>query len=278
MGLSPDGRLLAVVGNDRCIHVYQVESGEEMRVLGPVEERPYSVFLEDDGRTLAAGCGGGRILVWNRDYSEPVLRFQTALSSVRQLALDPEQHRVFAFGYGEGLNAEVSGWSLDTGDPLFQTELVFMGDALGYGARTGRVAVGDWGGNTVVLIDAEVGTERARFTPGRAVRALAFSPDEHRLASGHSDGTVRIWDVEEGSENYLQCLQVLDVKPNYQGARIAGAKGLDQAIEWQRQGKEVKGTLLELFADCGAILDDEQQLRLAQLQAERQRSTSGSSE
>ena len=45
---------------------------------------------------------------------------------------------------------------------------------------------------------------------------------------------------------------------------------------WQRQGKEVTGTLLELFADCGAILDEEQQGRLAQIQAERKAATEGS--
>jgi WD40 repeat protein len=53
----------------------------------------------------------------------------------------------------------------------------------------------------IMLADAE--TLRARvFLRGhtRGVWSVAFAPDSHRLLSGSSDGTVRLWDVAAGQE------------------------------------------------------------------------------
>ncbi len=47
--------------------------------------------------------------------------------------------------------------------------------------------------------------------------------------------------------------------------KIAGARGLESAMEWNDDGKARKGTLLEYFAFCGAELDDQQKKTLAEL-------------
>jgi WD40 repeat protein len=56
------------------------------------------------------------------------------------------------------------------------------------------------------------------------VWAVAFSPDGQTLASGSSDETIKIWDIETG-----KCLQTLRAERPYEGINIAGVKGLTEA-------------------------------------------------
>jgi hypothetical protein len=59
---------------------------------------------------------------------------------------------------------------------------------------------------------------------------------------------------------------------NARGAQISGARGLEQetvwAPPWETLVKQRKGTLLEFFADCGAVLDEEQKRIVAEARQE----------
>jgi hypothetical protein len=62
-------------------------------------------------------------------------------------------------------------------------------------ARTVAVAV-DGGQHWILLFDVPTGKEIGLLEGhGSATASLAFARDGHRLASGHSDSTVLIWDV-----------------------------------------------------------------------------------
>src|SRR5262249_5633450 len=50
--------------------------------------------------------------------------------------------------------------------------------------------------DTIAIYELSTGQKRLAFSPGRAVTALAFSPDGRLLASGHRDGTGLIWDLD----------------------------------------------------------------------------------
>jgi hypothetical protein len=62
---------------------------------------------------------------------------------------------------------------------------------------------------------------------------------------------IAVWDINSGDVVY-----VLDAKMNCKNLRISGIQG-------------VEAEMLEFFADRGAILDEEQQLTLAELRRKR---------
>ena len=56
---------------------------------------------------------------------------------------------------------------------------------------------------------------------------------------------------------------------NCNGVQISGAQGLEGKMKWNVEGKEKTGTLLEFFAEGGAVLDEAQKQRLAELKKQR---------
>ncbi len=51
--------------------------------------------------------------------------------------------------------------------------------------------------------DSETGERAATLAPPSAVGALAYGPDGTTLATGHADGTVRLWDLETGRQRLV---------------------------------------------------------------------------
>ncbi len=106
---------------------------------------------------------------------------------------------------------------------------------------------------------------------------LMFVRSSHNgryLATGGPGDIIRIWDIDPNSTICGQCIKILEMKMNCKGLKISGAHGLEQKIKWMVKGKERKGTLMEFFADHGAILEEEQKQTLAKMQKEHKKKPS----
>jgi WD40 repeat protein/tetratricopeptide (TPR) repeat protein len=184
VALSSDGRLLAAAcsrldGAGRPqgeVGLWEVDTGRRLRTLAAFDQAVYTLAFSADGRLLAAGSegtheidekgaafGGGRVKVWDTHSGKERAAFATS-DRVYALAFSPDGVRVAA------------------GSVRFQTsrEWPFT-----------RPAQGE-----VRVWDIEAGREHMTFARHRAgVRALAFSPDGHVLATGGFDHAIKLWDV-----------------------------------------------------------------------------------
>ncbi|MDX3498664.1 XRE family transcriptional regulator [Streptomyces turgidiscabies] len=162
VAFSADGRVLVTGDSDRTVRLQRVADPHRPRVLstlprlaGPVR----TLAVSPDGRLLAAGDEDGTVLVWDiADLRRP--RLATRLPA-------PGPGPVVGVGFGAG-----AGPGEDT---------------LAIGARD-RIRV--WR-----LSDPRRPRELTTLDAGADVTAVVFHRDGRLLATGHADGTARLWEL-----------------------------------------------------------------------------------
>jgi WD40 repeat protein len=201
LAFSPNGNFLAAYCDGICLWDIQ-SSSLMMKWNANSELYPSQLVFNPQGEMLASGDGGGNIRLWN-----------TADGSQIGQTLPAFEGEVFALGFSEdgnmlyaanAYNSRMLTWDLNTGEKTY-LPLVSSGD-VGYLMRfsldgkllSAGTAGGSW--NDVLIFDTSSG--QALFEPLKghtgSVFTLAFSADNHILATGSADHTIRLWDVVSG--------------------------------------------------------------------------------
>jgi WD40 repeat protein/predicted Ser/Thr protein kinase len=165
LAYSPDGRWLAIVRADqRTVALLDARTHEQHAEFQGHEKHVFSAAFSPDSRLLATCSQNSTVRLWQVDPLTP-----------------PSPP-------GEGGEGGVRGCRVLTGhtDEVFAAAFHPDGTRLATGGRDGGV----W------LWDLERGEAVARL-PGHItyVWSLAFSPDGATLVSGSGDSTVRLWDT-----------------------------------------------------------------------------------
>jgi RNA polymerase sigma factor (sigma-70 family) len=193
---SSDGRIIATVGKDDVVRLWEAASGKEIRA-----------FSDDGATSLALSPDGKKLIVVGQDAT---VRLRDASSgkelSKFELATDGPVPRSFFSPDGKlllavGQKSEVALWNVDTGKVVRSFKLPtpeVRSAAISLDGK--RVAIG--GNGRIYIWDVATGRvlswkkKREMLTPDGAL-ALSFSPDGHYLASSQPQ-SIRIWEVATG--------------------------------------------------------------------------------
>ena len=162
---TPDGKELISVSEDKTIRIWDVKSGESLRVLRPpighgLEGMLYAAALSANGRTLAVGGFGFS------GHKSPIFLITLATGRIERVL--------------EGHTNSISGNGLSF-------------------APDGRLLASGSFDHTARIWDVETGRcERVLEGHTKPVDGVSFSPDGTRLATASRDTTGRIWDVTTG--------------------------------------------------------------------------------
>jgi len=193
VALSANGRILATAGSDNLIKVWDVASGQELRVLRGHTTPVSHLCLSADGRTLVSADVDNRIKVWTTDPSGEV-NVLTHESIVVYVAVAPK---------GELLATSnpnffaVDLWNLRSG-----TAMRFVNDAK---AEPAFSPDGKWLALRRFTDPIEVELWDRTTTPYRKVQALPcaeaighqlrFSPDSRILVFRAPGEVLELWDT-----------------------------------------------------------------------------------
>lgn len=218
LGFSPDGAKIVTGGMDGTVRLWDVAKGKEM--LKPRNECYWihSLSFSADGRRLATVAADNAIRIWETTTGRQVLKLKPN-HLVSCVAFSPDG-TVLAYGTRDVEIAQ--GGIVITDDDVAERGEIRLLDAvtgkkvstLGTGLRPirsisfspdGRMLAASEGtelfrlGDECVYVwEVHTGRQMLRSADSSEARAVAFSPDGTTLAAGHSDGTIRVWDVATG--------------------------------------------------------------------------------
>jgi hypothetical protein len=216
VSFSPDGRLLAVVGGEYekpdFTSVWDPAAGELLRTIADDSDVGVMAFSPDS--QVLACCGDRAVRLWNPATGDH-LRTLGGYSSVPKAAVfSPDGRTLTIYCY----DSTLWRWDMATGHPQGHAKLTAPGRA-------------------AALLKRAVGKE-VYF--GQA----AFSPDGERLATGHSDANVHLWNpateqhlrtLQHDANRYNKHLKVVAFSPG--GDRLVTANSVDMRLWNPRWGQ-----------------------------------------
>lgn len=205
---SPDGTILASASRDRMIRLWQMRNdetiGDPITTITGHRGAVHDVAFAPVGGSvaepvLASASADQTVCLWTRDGSL-ITTLDGHGGQVRALAWSADGMRLASAGTFWNFS-EIKLWDLSRGAEATteittlrtgKGDLVFCVDSspdsplrIAAGLVPGFVQVWQLDGNS---------QDSARLRcHGEAVRALAFAPDGSMLATGSSDGTLKLW-------------------------------------------------------------------------------------
>jgi len=226
IAFSPDGRLLASVGDD-VLRIWDVKSGQVQR---SIEHAGWltSIAFSSDGHLLAAGNHYGDTQLWQLDDGKLVNTFKGHTDTVVSLALSPDNHLLVS----ESADATGRLWDVKSGQSLYTlTGPALHGQATVAFSPDGQTLLSVGSQSQMLMWDVNTGQAIRAFEvyPEHA-NSLAIGPDLTYVAFDQGRYRVEVWEVGTGQSLHLlknpeDWIQSIAFSPNGQMLAVGDFSG-----------------------------------------------------
>ncbi len=251
LAFSARNELLAVAGRDGSVRVFDAVTGERLAVKhGHTGSVNALACNGSDIPFLLTGSADRTVKLWSA-LTAPAVTSLSRHASV--LAVTPDGRRLLSGSH----DGTACLWDPTSGVPLHLL-------ARGYHWVNTIAASPDGatfllGTREVVFVQDTVdGTSRGQLdVRAQRVRRCTFSRDGSRFATGHEDGSIKVWDATSRRELHVMKGQTSRIRGLVFGAQNDVLFSGDEhglVLRWDLAGEPVSRTLLAGRAVCRALL------------------------
>ncbi len=189
LGMSADGRVLAIVHDNNSVRIWDLQNGVE-QARYPTADPPRAIRVSDDGARVVIGTEGGKVIVLNAATGLPLATFSNHRGAVTAIAISPDHTNVVSAGADGTLrlwDGRVGRQAAVLEGQAGVTSVALAGDnrRVVAGGPAGRVII--WNAGT----DAAP-TPLSSASPG--IVSVGFNTAGQIVAVG-SDGAAYTWDA-----------------------------------------------------------------------------------
>ena len=248
LAISPDGKLFISGGWDKTIKFWQLPTGELLQTWQPHRSRILALAITPDGQTLASSSSDKTVKLYDFGTGQ-VLHTIEAYSETSPLIPSVAFSQDGKTLYTGTRGGRGRSWDVETGEDLRLSGMRSSGWC--------HLAIGGAGGilagsylNILEISELPRGIRIHELRPDdvEVISALAVSPDEGTIFTGHQNGDIYLWSVRSGERlANLQGhkdgknLKALAVSPNGQ---ILASGGEDQIVNlWDLRTQRLLCTL-----------------------------------
>jgi WD40 repeat protein len=214
---SPDGSKLVTTGWDNLAIVWDANTGKQLLTFSGHVGEPVGKFngvdslfgggWSPDGTRIATVGGSGTIRVWNASTGEEYFAFQATKDNGPPPYFSPDGTLLATCSIPNVLQL----WDASTGEPILggyvnNTEDLSFGDTVDYCLPGGwspdgtRVLTTSWAGSGAMIWDAKTGEKIITYKEhSGGIGFSTWSLNGKRVATGDTNGVVKVWDAETGA-------------------------------------------------------------------------------
>ena len=238
VAFSPDGKRIATASTDKSAKLWDAQTGKELMTLQDDQEN-WMLAYSPDGTRIATGSGSKNAKVWDAVTGKLLFTLPCQTDCLNAMAFSPDGKRI-AIRDVE-LTAKV--WDAETGKELLalgKPELPTMRVYIAYSPDGKCIATATYEGQVNVW-DAMTGRGLLSWTARPTMYSIAFDrPFGTRLFTGHTDGTIKAWDISSASTQVPGLLftlaghtsSILGIEANLDGKQLVTASYDSTARIW----------------------------------------------
>jgi WD40 repeat protein len=190
---SPDGKTLASGGAANSLHWWDLARSKELHRFPGHEERVATVAIAPDGTTLASSGQDDTVRIWNMATGQELHTLHGPQSGFTpwesNLAFSPDGKKL-ACAFGD---STIRLWDAKTGREIHNYNVPSsLVRSIAYAPDGKAVA---FAGELVGLVELDTGRVVQYWKDRDTAYCVAFQLDGKFLASGHSGGKIRIWNL-----------------------------------------------------------------------------------
>jgi WD40 repeat protein len=242
IAFSPDGsRLISIGYDDSRLCLWDPAISELLDQID-YEERPSDMALLPDGSAVYVVDATGRVIRWPIEgsvFGAPEI-LEGMAGRTPRIAIDAAGRTAVTTSWDDPAKL----WDLTTGRFVRALPQSDKMRGVSFSPTDSKVALGShedffavW---NLQRLSWPVGARKKHQVPRASeqsdVQSVVFSPDGRRLATGHMDTSISIWDMEKGKQLhnwYVRDRSVMDVEFSPCGTVLATAQSDGKVHLWE---------------------------------------------